>query len=244
MLGTVQRHGRVSQMVMRQEAYAGDQLVNRVGFWAAVLATVFSVAFVITAVLSSLVVPVADWQGIEAYAAAFRTLDVIPVVPPLLLAPAFVVLMASVHRCVADERKVLSLSALSFSVVYAAIIWIIDYVQLTVVRQNILGGVTDGLALWAMPNMRSLFFALEAVAYGFMSLSTLVAAPLFGREGVERWVRWLFLANGFIGIGGVVAYAFGHVTVVFLGLALWCIEFPIATGLLAVLFRRAQREVG
>ena len=63
------------------------------GFWSAVLATLFSIDFSV----SSIVSPSMEWHGIEAYAASFQTIQMLPVVPPLLLAPTFIVLMASIQ---------------------------------------------------------------------------------------------------------------------------------------------------
>jgi hypothetical protein len=72
-----------------------------------------------------------------------------------------------------------------------------------------------------------------------MGLSTLFAAFAFNEGPFDRWIRALFIANGALGIGGIVAYPL-EVTVVavLFGLALWTLVFPASTILLAISFRR------
>ncbi|MBI4303793.1 MAG: hypothetical protein HY665_05600 [Chloroflexi bacterium] len=210
------------------------------GYWSAILATLFSVGFTVTVIVSAMISPSGEWSGIEQYAASFQTAQVIPVVPPLLLAPTFVALVASLYLRTSQDKKIFGLIALSFTIMYATIIWIIDYIELTVVRQNILNGTIEGLALWAIPNPRSLFFALEAAGYFFLGISTLFAAPLFGKGTLETWIRWFFVTNGLISIAGIIAYAFGNVTTVFATLIIWAMIFPLATALIAMPFRRAK----
>lgn len=211
------------------------------GYWTALLASVFSIGFTLTVIISAIVAPAAEWQGIEQYAAAFQTTQILPVIPPLLLAPVFVALTASVYLNVTEQKKIYGLLALCFAIIYSTIIWIIDYVELTVVRQNILHGTTDGLSLWILANPRSLFFALEAVGYEAMSISALFLALIFGQGKIESWIRWLFITNAVISTAAIIAYAFGNVILVFISLGVWAMVFPAATALIAVLFRRAYK---
>ena len=118
------------------------------------------------------------------------------------------------------------------------------YVELAVISPNILIGETEGLALFVWANPYSIFIALEALGYGFMSLATLFVAPIFTKGKLERSIRWLFIVNGVIGIAGIIGYALNIGYMVILGgLLAWDILFPITTALLAVLFRRIRRTV-
>jgi len=42
----------------------------------------------------------------------------------------------------------------------------------------------------------SLLRDADGLGYIFMSLATLFAVPVFAQQGLERWVKWFFLANG------------------------------------------------
>ena len=113
------------------------------------------------------------------------------------------------------------------------------YSQVTVVRYNLMSGGESALGLFVLGNPHSFFWPLEALGYGFMGLSTLFAAFAFTEDSLDRWIRALFIANGALGIGGIVAYPL-EVTVVAMlsGLALWTLVFPASTILIAISFRR------
>jgi hypothetical protein len=162
----------------------------------------------------------------------------LPLIPSLALAPTFIVLMVSVHYYAAPDRKIWSHLGIAFTVVYAVMASLNYIAQLTVVRLSILNKETDGLAMFVMGNSHSIFWAL-ASAYAFMNLAMLFAGQVFDGGRLERWIRWLFFANG----ATVVVTIFGVVVdsppIYLLGsLVPWCVVFSLATALLAVLFKR------
>ena len=216
--------------------------VRQIGFWSAVLATVFSVSYgiaVIVVMLSAMTTGAAPgWQGVESYVASYQPISMLPLIPSLPLAAVFIALMVSIHYYARDDQKIWSQLGLAFAIVYVVMASINYIVQLTIVRLSILNGETDGLAMFVMGNPHSIFWAL-ASAYVFMNLAMLFAAPVFEGGKLERWIRWLFLANG----ASVVITIFGIVVdrppIYLLGsLVPWCVIFSAATVLLDVLFRR------
>ncbi len=180
-------------------APAVSKPVRQIGFWSAVLATVFSISYgiaVIVMMLSALTTgAMSGWKGVESYVASYQPISMLPLIPSLPLAAAFIALMVSIHYYARDDKKIWSQLGLSFAIVYAVMASINYIVQLTVVRLSILNQETDGLAMFAMGNPHSIFWAL-ASAYVFMNLAMLFAAPVFEAGKLERWIRWLFLANG------------------------------------------------
>src|SRR5918912_1017965 len=42
----------------------------------------------------------------------------------------------------------------------------------------------------------SLFWDVDALGYIFLGFATLIAVPVFAKQGLQQWARWLFLANG------------------------------------------------
>ena len=223
-------------------APAASKTVSRIGFWSAVLATVCSVGYAIAVIVMMISAMTAattpGWQGIEAYVASYQPISTLPVIPSLPLAAAFIALMVSIHYYAREDKKIWSHLGLAFAIIYAAMASINYILQLTVVRLAILNKETDGLAMFVMGNPHSIFWAL-ASAYVFMNLAMLCAAPVFGGGKLERWIRWLFLANGASVVITIFGIAVDSPAIYLLGsLVPWCVIFSAATVLLAVLFRR------
>jgi len=186
------------------------------GFWSAVIATVALV-----------------FSGITATTA----MKIPSLVSGLLLVPAFVVLMACVHNYAPAERKTFSRLGMLFALGYAVLIGFNYYMQLTLVRQGLYQDAFD------MSSPLSVMWVIEVLGYGFMGLATLSAAWIFRVGITENAVRWLFVTNGVLGIGGMIGYALGwSLSLLLGGLIVWDIIMPVSTILLAILFRRSQQR--
>jgi len=221
-----------------RETTAHRQTAIRLGFWSAVLASMFTISFIVLAVGTTFVLPPKTWRGIQAYAGNFNVLEMASFIPAFLLAPTVVVLMACIHCVTPEKRQVFSLTGLAFASVYSVIIPANYYLQLFVVRLNLKSGSLDGLALLSQPNFHSVFFALETLGYAFLSLATLFASQVFSGGKLESWIRWLFIVSGAVGIFGVLVAPFDQPFLIFAGLGIWSLAFPISTILLGVFFRR------
>jgi hypothetical protein len=187
--------------------------VNQLGFWSAATATLLVAVAGITATAS--IQPFATVVG-------------------FLLTSSFLVVMACIHSYASEERKVFSLVGLSFAIIYATLISVNYFIQLTFVRQT-----AFDVSVFDMANNQSMMWVIEVLGYFFMGLSTLFAAPVFGSSKVESLVKWLFVANGILGILTPIAYALSLPMEILLGgLILWDIVMPLATASLAYLFRR------
>lgn len=111
-----------------------------------------------------------------------------------------------------------------------------NLMQLTLVQQNFYSEIFD------MRDSRSIMWVIEVLGYGFMGLATLSTAFIFHTGKLEAVIRWLFILNGILGIGGMVGYAIGlSMTILLGGLVVWDFIMPLSSLLLAVLFRRYQR---
>jgi hypothetical protein len=211
-------------MLSTQKDSTIPQVVLQIGFWSALLTTAFILIFNIAIALG-------------ASGAPTRSLAV---GASLLLALSFVVLMSSIHSYAPQEKKVWSQIALSFATVYAALLIWNYYLQLTVVRTNPL------LYSWLTMEFTSdtAFWSLESIGYSLMGLAGLFALPVLAKGRIELVIRWCFALNaGFTTLGSIGYVMSGnplHVLVL-ASLGIWAIAFPIATALLAVVFRRAVR---
>jgi hypothetical protein len=216
------------------------QIAITLGFWSAILASVFTLSFVVLAIGSTLVSPPKAWSGIQTYAENFNWLDMASFIPAIFLAPTMVILTACIHAVAPEKKQVFSLIGLAFMSVYAAIIPTNYYLQLFVVRLNLQSGTLDGLALLAQPNLHSIFFALETLGYAFLSLATLFVSPVFKGGKLAGWIRSLFIVSGAVGIFGVLVAPFDQPYLIFAGLGIWSLAFPISTILLSIFFRRLK----
>jgi hypothetical protein len=216
-----------------------NKLASRLGFWSA--AIVALLVFLIDAglILSTIFFPMTTITSMEAYAGSFSNWQMLPLVPSLILAPTFVVMMLSIHHYASDDKKVLSQLGFSFALICAVVLSIHYYIQLTFVQQGILNNDTAGVWQFAAPNPHSFFWTFAALGYGFMGIALLCAAPVFAGKS-EHAVKWLFFANGFVGIGFLVGNALGIFTVNILASFIWGVLFPIAAILLAQKFRNSQ----
>jgi hypothetical protein len=215
-----------------------QQAAITLGFWSAILASVFTILFVLLAIVTSLVFPMKAWSGIQIYAENFNLLDMASFIPAFFLAPTMVIQIACINAITPESKKIFSQIGLAFAIVYAAIIPTNYYLQLFVVRLNLKSSTLEGLSILAQPNLHSIFFALETLGYGFLSLGTLFVSLVFTSGKLEIWMRSLFIVSGAVGIFGVLVAPFDQPYLIFAGLGLWSLAFPISTILLSIFFRR------
>jgi hypothetical protein len=216
------------------------QTVIILGFWSAILASVFAILFVLIAIATSLMFPMKAWNGIQTYVEDFNFLDMASFIPAFFLAPTMVILIACINAIAPVSKKIFSQIGLVFAIIYAAIIPTNYYLQLFVVRLNLQSGTLEGLSILAQPNLHSIFFALETLGYGFLSLATIFISLVFTSGKLEIWMRSLFIVSGAVGIFGVIVAPFDQPYLIFAGLGLWSLAFPISTILLSIFFRRLK----
>jgi len=158
--------------------------------------------------------------------------------PSLLLAPSFVVLMISIHHYAPEDKKIWSHIGVAFAIIYAVLVSIVYYSQMTFAVPHIQRGEADQVALLLM-DWGSFIFTIDVLGYGFMHLATLFAAFVFTGSKLERWIRWALVANG----TASSANLFWFIPGIWYIAMVWAVTFPLATAMLAVLFRRAGAEI-
>ena len=207
-------HGKIEEKVMSQTDSANKNYVYQMGFWSAIAATLLVTIAGITATAS--IQPFATIVG-------------------FLLTSSFLIVMACIHCYAPEGKKVFSLVGLSFAIIYATLISVNYFIQLTFVNQN-----TFDVSIFSMTNPQSMMWVIEVLGYFFMGLATLFAAPVFGSSRIERLIKWLFIANGILGILTPIGYGLNlPIEILLGGLIVWDIVMPISTALLAYLFRNA-----
>ena len=225
---------------------------TRLGFWTAILTVVVVAVFAVVAIPT----PARSGPFCGNACVAYPYVDVAPFIPGdylwllpgILLAPTFVVLMACIHAYAAEPKKIYSRIGLAFALVYAVVILVDYYLQLTVVVPSLQAGETEGLSLFTQYDPHGLFIALETLGYSMMTVALLFAAPVFAGGRAERAIRWLFVLSFVLAVMAFVGLALlGHDLVAFevtVLMIIWIVL--IASGVaLGVVFRRAgQPQVG
>jgi hypothetical protein len=240
---------RDQDRIPQSETVNATITIGKIGWWSAVLTSICSASYgiaVIAILVSSLSnqssTPAQGWTGIDAFLAAFQPIQMLPVIPSLLLAPAFTALMVSIHSYAAEDKKIWSRLGLAFTLIYASMAAINYMIQLLPVWRSINNGETDGLAMFVLGNPHSIFWGL-AYAYIFMNLAMLFSAPVFGGNPLEKRIRLLFILNGASGVVTLASIFLDSPPFYLLGsLVFWCPVFIAAVASVAVLFNRTVKD--
>lgn len=207
---------------------------SRVGFWAAVLAAAFSATYIVAQLAEWL-----GWLGSEGGPESASTAFGLAVLltPSLFLGPSFLVLVVAIHRIAPVDRKVFSHSAVVFAAVYAVLICLNYYVQLTFVAPRMAAGRVAGIEPFLFIPFDSFLYSVDLLGYSFMSIATLFAAAVFTGPGLERTIRYFLIANGLL-LPFLALQIYFH-WLIWIA-ALWAVTFPGSTLSLAIFFRRAR----
>ena len=209
-----------------------------VGFWSAVLATVFSIAYDLGQIAEWL-----GWLGSQGGPESASTPLglVVLLTPSLFLGSSFLVLVVSVDQLSAPDRKIWSHAAVAFATAYAVLISVNYFVQLTWVAPRLARGQTQGIEPFLFVPFDSFLYSVDILGYSFMSVATLLAARVFTGRGLERVVRGFLTANGLL-LPFIALQMYIH-WLIWIA-ALWAVTFPGSTWSLAIVFRRAGIGLG
>lgn len=207
---------------------------QRLGFWSAVLCALFSLAYVVA--------QLGEWQGWLGSSGGPESASTplglaLLLTPSLLLAPSFLALMIAVHQTVSPPRKVLSHAAIAFATIYAALISIVYYVQLTLVAPRLARHDTSGIEVLIFKPFDSFFYAVDILGYSFMSLATLFVGLALRGKRTARVAGWCLIANGML-LPFLALQMYFHWMIY--AASLWALTFPASAALLALMFHRAK----
>lgn len=203
-----------------------------VGFWSAVLATVFSI--------TSDVGQLAEWLGLLGSRGGPESSStplglVVLLTPSLFLGSSFLVLAVSVHQLAPPGRRIWSHAAVAFATAYTVLISLNYFVQLTLVAPRLARGHVQGIEAFLFVPFDSFLYAVDILGYSFMSVATLFASRVFTGDGLHRTARWFLTANGLL-LPFIALQMYFHPLI--WGASLWAVTFPGSTWTLAILFRR------
>jgi hypothetical protein len=214
-----------------------NNTILKLGYWSALFASIFSLTYIVG--------QLAEWFDLLGSGGgpenASTTLGLIVLlVPSLFLGTSFLLLMLAVHYYTPESKKIWSHAGLVFAVIYAALVSINYFVQLTFVVPNMAEGDLDHVRPFLFTPFNSFIYSVDLLGYSFMSVSTLFAAFAFTQSGLEKTTRRFLIANGLL-LPFIALQNFYH-PLIWIA-SLWAITFPGATICLTILFRRERSNV-
>jgi len=221
------------------EQYDENNLINRFGFWASIIATICSLMFLIALIIVATHIPLnLNWHGIQQYRLYYNSIQIfIFTVPCCLLAPSVLTLIASLYYKTKHKNHFLCFLALVFTIIYVGQITMNYYIQMSAVHSTMQSGDINGFTAFAFGNPNSIFWSIEILGYTFLSIAMLILAPIFNGSKIKITIKWIFIINGFLGIIAPLQDIL-KISSPPIGLMLFGITFPISTALIAYLFKK------
>lgn len=151
----------------------------------------------------------------------------------MFIAFSFVPMMCCFLHFAVPERKTAGYAAVAFASVYAAIILLVYFTQLTTVR---FGGLTEQARVLLDFQQMNLFFSFDLLGYAMMALATFFAGlTICPRSTADKWLRALLLIHGVFFISCLLLPMLGIFQAdspAWVGVAVlefWCVYFcPVA----------------
>lgn len=195
--------------------------VNKIGFWSGLATTVFAIIYIIPQLIIGIDMPESKQDLIFILA------------PSMFLALSFLIMMTAVHYYADHYKRIWSHIGLLFALAYFVFVSIVYFTVLTVTMPHMLKGEVETVALLRyIP--KSFMTGIDALGYTSMSLSTLFAAFVFVKPGLERWTRMAFIANGVI--APIILSTQVYPLMAYAG-ASWILTMPLSSLLITLLFK-------
>lgn len=210
---------------------------SKLGYWSAFFASLFSIIYIIG--------QLAEWLNLLGSGGGPENAStaiglIVLLVPSLLLAPSFALMILCAHYYAPEEKKVWSHAGIMFAVIYAVMVSINYYVQLTLVVPHMMRGEIESIRVFLFTPFDSFIYSVDVLGYSFMSLSTLFTAFIFSNQGLEKTAKYFLIANGLL-IPFLLLQIYYHPLI--WPASLWSITFPGATITLAIIFKRNGKNI-
>lgn len=201
-----------------------DRTIYKVGFWTALVAFIAASGFSIAQILQVIGITSYPWDQVLIYGFS------------LFIATPFMLSLLALHYVTPEEKRFWSHAAVLFALMYVTYVTLNYVVQLT----DVIPYAAPNPVLVQTPH--SLFWTVDALGYIALGLATLFAVPLFAKRGLQKWLRWFFLANGLIIPLFIIVYFYPNysTTLLLLG-SPWIVTAPGSMLLLALFFRRESK---
>jgi hypothetical protein len=209
--------------------------MKQIGIWTGIVLVILGLIYL--GLLAVMVISGSGFPPAEPFQTMFNVLI-------LFTAVGMVFFWSALHQAAPAERKLFSQVSLALIVIFATLTSINRYVALTVVRQSLSSGNTNGLQ-WFLPYCwPSIMLALEYLAWGFFfGLACIFLALVFTSGRLEQAIFWTLIATGSLSLLAVLGQMIGTNGLTFnfftlAGVIGWGPGLTTAAFLMAVWFRR------
>jgi hypothetical protein len=160
----------------------------------------------------------------------------------IVMMPAMVALMVTVHAWAPMHAKTLTLTSVVFMGLLAGVTSVVHFCVLSLSRQPEFAG-QSWLPMVVSFKWPSVVYALDILAWDiFFPLSMLFAAPVFWGSRLAAWIRVLMIASGVLAFAGLSGVVVGDMQLRNIGIVGYVGVFLVVATLLAVLFYRATPQ--
>lgn len=218
----------------------------KVGYWSSVLALVFSVGYLASAILMAMRPPPV-WTTLAAFVDGLSPVSLLAFsciqLNEFFIAPVYVALFCCLHEYAPASKRILTRLGLCFMVALMVLGDQLVWVHFSVVRRIFRQGIEPGMESFVYWNFHSPLVSSGALAWTFfVGLAFLVVAPIFSGDRLERSLRVAFAAAGGFALFGAVAGVLDSVALT----AVYILGFTLAGIALAVfsafLFKGLARQ--
>jgi hypothetical protein len=210
-------------------------LSRRIGFLAAASSTLFGLLY-----LLGLGVNLVTSGSFYPSGSDVRTVSAMIAI---LWNVALVALFVALRREAEPSKAILAELALVFTVLVCATSCTSWFVALTA-YPRLAQAADPGLAALIDPyNPSSLSYALEHLGWGlFLGLATVLGGFALGSRNASLWLRWSLIATGILSLAHFLGVITASDALTLLGFVSWGVALPVASLLLAALFRSKRQQ--
>jgi hypothetical protein len=206
-------------------------VARRLGVYASIVTALLFVAYAVTltiglASLKSPEDPIGDPM--------FSILEILMIA----VMPAMVAVMVAVHAWAPARLKSLSLIAVIFMGLVAALTCVLQFTIFIVRHQPVFAEQSWAPLLFSY-SWPSVAYAVDIAAWDiFFPISILFAAMVFTGSRLANWVRWTMVASGVLSFAGLLGVAYSNMQLRNIGIVGYVGVFLVADVLLVFLFQR------
>jgi hypothetical protein len=210
---------------------------KQLGFWSGIILVLMGIAYL--GLIVAMMISGSGFPPVEPFQTMFNVLI-------LFTAGWMVFFWSLLHQAAPAEGKLFSRASLAMIVIFATLTSINRYVGLTVVKQSLASGNTDGLQ-WFLPyGWPSVMLALEFLAWGFFfGWACICLAPVFRNGKLEHAIFWTLIATGILSLSAALGQVLGSSATsfslfTFAGVIAWGPGLTTAAALMAIWFRKTD----
>ena len=149
--------------------------------------------------------PNPPWETPQLWAENYHPVQTLPFFFGFFLLGGYMMMFAVIHQIAEEKHKALTLTALISTAAFVALIFF-NYISQTTflpALAKVYRPEYDPLiTLLSFSNPMSLCWAIEMWGYALLGVSTILVAPVFRRNQIEKMTAGLMVANGVISLAG------------------------------------------